>query len=276
MKSSASGQQQQAAFTKTSSLVAQHGGYPGRQFAAVRFTNLDPARLADPELLATSQSHSTIRLSVALAIRAIIQITRDKCQNYDWNDGSHHKERCHLFEINRKLSDVYSTMKVSDVSSGWKYGLGINDLTRSLEQKANQWESLHRATLSLIQSTVFVNKNPKEETPHFGVFLKLVGNGPNYDYRSFIIDKVALIPFSLRESGCGRIASGTTLPPGFDLHRFITHVNRGITHFHDSYWPLPRRLSDADFEAAEPPNQWLRYMRLHHNGFFPMDKFEDA
>ncbi|KAJ7127618.1 hypothetical protein C8R44DRAFT_873447 [Mycena epipterygia] len=226
-----------------------------------------------------------------------------KCQNYDWSDGSRHEERCHLFEINRKLSDAYSTMKPSEVSWGWKYGLGINDPTQSLEQKAHHWESLHRATLSLIQSTVFANKKPNQETPHLGVFLKLVENSPNHGHLSFIIDKVALIPFARNESGwgthlmtgycllpgakmpprygwqpisCTYGAGGTTLPPGFDLHRFITHVNRGITHFHGSYWPLPLRLSDADFAAAEPPNQWLRHMRLHHYGFLPIDKFEDT
>ncbi|KAJ7896560.1 hypothetical protein B0H13DRAFT_821902 [Mycena leptocephala] len=31
----------------------------------------------------------------------------DKCQKYDWSDGSRHKERCHLFEVDRKLSDEY-------------------------------------------------------------------------------------------------------------------------------------------------------------------------
>ncbi|KAJ7120237.1 hypothetical protein C8R44DRAFT_853515 [Mycena epipterygia] len=64
-------------------------------------------------------------------------------------------------------------------------------------------------------------------------------------------------------------ASETSLPPAFDLHRYITHVTRGITHFHGSFWPLPRRLSDAAFEAAEPPSEWIRYMRLQPEGFGP-------
>ncbi|KAJ6525994.1 hypothetical protein B0H19DRAFT_1275865 [Mycena capillaripes] len=179
----------------------------------------------------------------------------------------------------------------------------MNDPTRSLEHKAAQWASLHHASLSLIQATVFENKKLDEETPHLGVFLKLVAKSPNYDHRSFIIDKVALIPFARGEMGwstqlmtgycllpngkspppywwhpisCTYRASGTTLPPGFDLHRYITHINRGITHFHGSYWPLPRRLSNAAFEAAEPPKQWLHYMRLHHTGFQATDRYDVA
>ncbi|KAJ7697536.1 hypothetical protein B0H14DRAFT_3529272 [Mycena olivaceomarginata] len=71
-------------------------------------------------------------------------------------------------------------------------------------------------------------------------------------------------------SSCHSTASYRTqeaaLPPGFDLHRFITHVNRGITHFHGSFWPLPRGLSDTAFEAAEPPREWLHYMLVHYDG----------
>jgi hypothetical protein len=54
------------------------------------------------------------------------------------------------------------------------------------------------------------------------------------------------------------------LPPGFDLHRYITHVNRGITHFHASHWPLPRNISDADLKAAEVPEGWAKYAKSHH------------
>ncbi|KAJ7679440.1 hypothetical protein DFH06DRAFT_1166635 [Mycena polygramma] len=232
----------------------------------------------------------------------VVQYCSDKCQKSDWNDGSRHKERCHLLEINRKLSDTYSTMKPPEASSASR-GLGMNNPELSLEHKARNWQYLHHATLCLIQSTVFENVKPNENTPHLGVFLRLIGNGPEYDHRSFIIEKVAVIPWHRSEKNwaahvmtrycllpggktppyCGwhprssvYSASGTTLPPGFDLHRFITHVNRGITHFHGSYWPLPRRLSDAAFRAAEPPKQWLHYMRLYHHGFQSLDEFDDA
>jgi hypothetical protein len=129
-----------------------------------------------------------------------------------------------------------------------------------------------------------------EKTPHLDIFLRFSGHGPEYDHRSFVIEKVALIPWGPREAWSnvmvgfcllpgGKMfslepepdycysASGTPLPPSFDLHRYITHINREITHFHGSFWPLPRRLSDAAFEAAEAPKDWLRYMRLNCNGF---------
>jgi hypothetical protein len=124
-----------------------------------------------------------------------------------------------------------------------------------------------------------------------------------YDNRSFIIDRVALLP---RESsdkmardtkwtkgqsppgqsegtdhsklfvGFCKLPNGKTadsqlwilpipilheivLPPNFDLHRYITHVNRGITHFHASFYPIPRGISDADLEALRFPNEWFRY-----------------
>lgn len=56
------------------------------------------------------------------------------------------------------------------------------------------------------------------------------------------------------------------LPPGFDLNRYVTHVNRGITHFHASFWPLPRNIADADLESAEIPPGWREYMVRHHVG----------
>ncbi|KAJ6541448.1 hypothetical protein B0H19DRAFT_1268447 [Mycena capillaripes] len=154
------------------------------------------------------------------------------------------------------------------------------------------WTDLHRKNFSLIYSAVFEHKRGQAvgKTPHLGIFLRLVERGPNYDRRSFVIDKVALIPWAPREAWSnvetgfrllpgGEISSytgepyyqhsysGITLPPGFDLHRYITHINRGITHFHGSFWPLPRLLSDAVFKEAEPPKEWLRYMRLIPNGF---------
>ncbi|KAJ6541412.1 hypothetical protein B0H19DRAFT_1077262 [Mycena capillaripes] len=101
-------------------------------------------------------------------------------------------------------------------------------------------------------------------------------------------DRVALIPWGVRGQmvqtvycllSSGEISSrkrepyykhsyvGITLPLGFDLHRYIMHINREITHFQGSFWPLPRRLSDAAFKEAEPPTEWLCYMQLNPDGF---------
>ncbi|KAJ7331338.1 hypothetical protein DFH08DRAFT_307595 [Mycena albidolilacea] len=56
----------------------------------------------------------------------------------------------------------------------------------------------------------------------------------------------------------------STLPPNFDLHRYITHVNRGVTHFHASFWALPRDISDSDLESADPPPEYDSYLFDHH------------
>ncbi|KAJ7147213.1 hypothetical protein C8R46DRAFT_1129703, partial [Mycena filopes] len=54
------------------------------------------------------------------------------------------------------------------------------------------------------------------------------------------------------------------LPPGFDLDRFIAHVNRGITHFHASFCPLPRDLmAELDVAATPVPAGWLDHARRH-------------
>lgn len=127
-------------------------------------------------------------------------------------------------------------------------------------------------------------KNDEElaKNMHVGIFLRLVEGRTKHDDR-FIIDKVALIPRMQNETwtnvkiGFCRLPRvqmsyrqwmlfvdpETALPPEFDLHRYITHVNRGITHFHASFWPLPRKLSDAEFDAAQPPPGWYEYMRRH-------------
>ncbi|KAJ7147225.1 hypothetical protein C8R46DRAFT_1129723, partial [Mycena filopes] len=58
-------------------------------------------------------------------------------------------------------------------------------------------------------------------------------------------------------------ATTHVLPPGFTLNRYITHVNRGITHFHASFWPLPRHLSDADVESTQPSQEWKAHAARH-------------
>lgn len=60
-------------------------------------------------------------------------------------------------------------------------------------------------------------------------------------------------------------ATSHLLPPGFDLNRYVSHVNRGITHFHASWIPLPRNISDADIESAEMPEEWWEYTARHNH-----------
>ncbi|KAF8187020.1 hypothetical protein K438DRAFT_1973200 [Mycena galopus ATCC 62051] len=61
--------------------------------------------------------------------------------------------------------------------------------------------------------------------------------------------------------------AGLVLPPDFDLNRYVTHVNRGITHFHASFWPIPRNISDAalELESAKMPKEWKEYAKHHHD-----------
>ncbi|KAF7368042.1 hypothetical protein MSAN_00870100 [Mycena sanguinolenta] len=58
-------------------------------------------------------------------------------------------------------------------------------------------------------------------------------------------------------------AAEHVLPPGFDLNRYVSHVNRGITHFHASWVPLPRDISDDDIESMEMPKGWWDYVKRH-------------
>jgi hypothetical protein len=60
-------------------------------------------------------------------------------------------------------------------------------------------------------------------------------------------------------------ATSHLLPPGFDLNRYVSHVNRGITHFHASWIPLPRNISDADIKSAEMPEEWWEYTARHNH-----------
>ncbi|KAJ6553483.1 hypothetical protein DFH09DRAFT_1366131 [Mycena vulgaris] len=193
----------------------------------------------------------------------------DKCREHDWSDGSHHKERCHLFEVDRKLSDVHFHKNRSEADIKC-FSPGLNDTTLSLPEQVSKWTGLHHYSVELILYAAFKNNEELKKKMHLGIFLKLVGKGPRYDRYSFIIDKVALMPLgadegwtSVKMGFCwlpgGKMSSHrdalqflhseTTLPPEFNLHRLITQINRGITHFH------------------EAPPEWLHYMRNHTNGF---------
>ncbi|KAJ7435285.1 hypothetical protein FB451DRAFT_1194757 [Mycena latifolia] len=222
-----------------------------------------------------------------------------KCQNYDWDNGNRHKEHCHLFKVNRKLSEAFNRMQPPEGCLKERYEL-MSGCVGSPFLRLSCFTPGLMIRPDASTSSMAIDKKP-EETPHLGIFLKLVDEGPDYDYLSFVIEKVAIIafshgervplvmtgycvlpgatprapytcssmhhPYTWRPTHYSYNPSSTALPPGFDLDRLLLHINRGITHFHGSYWPLPFKLSDADFEAAEPPEQWFRYMRLLPHGF---------
>ncbi|KAJ7112951.1 hypothetical protein C8R44DRAFT_856029 [Mycena epipterygia] len=221
-----------------------------------------------------------------------------ECQKKDWNGG--HKNRCHLFEADRKLSTVFAK----------SLGPGtINDPTLSFADKVIQWNFLNVHNHLLIACAALNNNRELAAMVHVGIFIKIIGErtGSKYDNRTFIIERVALFPRESSEEVVKRterkkgnsklpathqvtkifvgycvlpngemadtqmwsIPEGphlatTILPPNFDLHRYITHVNRGVTHFHASFWPLPRDISDSDLEAAAAPAAYSAYWFGHH------------
>ncbi|KAF7354787.1 hypothetical protein MSAN_01392900 [Mycena sanguinolenta] len=229
-----------------------------------------------------------------------------ECQKQDWSNE--HKNRCHLFEADRKLSTVFAK----------SLGPGtINDPTLSLVDKCIQWNFLNVYNHMVIAGAALKNDEnlAKSQTVDVGIFLKLVGERTNskYDHRTFIIDKVGLLPrqdtakyaektkwikgnlhlippiddhikvlvgycrlpeVRLSETQMWKLPVSSIathiLPPGFDLHRYIAHVNRGITHFHASFWPLPRNaltnLTEAELQEVgnKPPEGWVGYGWRHH------------
>ncbi|KAJ7923553.1 hypothetical protein B0H13DRAFT_2316492 [Mycena leptocephala] len=183
------------------------------------------------------------------------------CQKQNWRED--HKNRCHLFEADRKLSTVFAK----------SLGPGtINDPTLSLVDKVIQWNFLNAYNHGMIGAAALKNDSDLGKTVNVGIFLKLVEErtGSKYDHRSFIIDKVALLPrdesddfaanapwtkgnvrnpqesmksehskllvgFCRLPGGVisetqmwlishGPLLTDTVLPPYFDLHRYITSI----------------------------------------------------
>ncbi|KAF7352268.1 hypothetical protein MVEN_01190500 [Mycena venus] len=228
-----------------------------------------------------------------------------ECQKNDWK--STHKNRCHLFEADRKLSTVFAK----------SLGPGtINDPNLGIADKVIQWNFLNVHNHMMIACAALKNDRKMAAMANVGIFLRLVEErtGSKYDNRTFIIERVALLPREdsdafAKESpwrfgntpatndygehtkllvGSYLLPNGkesetqlwviptapddprfprfadVVLPPNFDLHRYITHVNRGVTHFHASFWEVPRDISDSDLEAAEPHPAYPSY-ELHHH-----------
>ncbi|KAJ7436855.1 hypothetical protein FB451DRAFT_186684 [Mycena latifolia] len=227
------------------------------------------------------------------------------CQREDWS--ANHKNQCHLFEANRKLSSVFAK----------SLGPGtINDPTLSLAEKVSQWNFLNVANHLVIAAAAMKNDPKTAGTANVAIQLSISDEraGSKYEHRTFFVDRVLLLAreesnaaatvatwtkgefaeaetqkmaeradtehFKLMVGWCilpdGEY-SGTqmwvfktsdaathVLPPGFDLNRYVTHVNRGITHFHASFWPLPRSMSDAEVERAEAPPGWWEYVKRQH------------
>ncbi|KAJ6526747.1 hypothetical protein B0H19DRAFT_1275595 [Mycena capillaripes] len=79
----------------------------------------------------------------------------------------------------------------------------INALTVSIEEKLSLWKGQYRKNFGMILAAVFQNRKELEHTPNLGIFIKLVGQGPDYEHRSFVIEQVALIPWTPVNMGRG-------------------------------------------------------------------------
>ncbi|KAJ7614338.1 hypothetical protein FB45DRAFT_1064625 [Roridomyces roridus] len=229
-----------------------------------------------------------------------------ECQKQDW--GEDHRNQCHLFEANRKLSSVFAK----------SLGPGtINDPKLDWQSKLNEWNFLNVANHLVIACAAL--KNDPKVAANFNVALLISVSeehaGSKYENRTFFIDRVVLLqrdvsdaeafettwqqgPYkdsaaavkALKKRGktsfklfvgyckfpddqdsrsqmwsfpCSDVAL-QVMPPGFDLNLYVPHVNRGITHFHASFWPLPRNISDAELESAEVPGALADYTVRQH------------
>ncbi|KAJ7656807.1 hypothetical protein DFH06DRAFT_1132034 [Mycena polygramma] len=260
----------------------------------------------EPECDACGRAESALKAKAALLTCSgciLAKYCSKECQKQDWSKG--HKNQCHLYEANRKLSSVFAK----------SLGPGtINDPKLSLENKVVQWNFLNVANHLVIAAAALKNDPNFAATKNIAILLSCANEraGSKYEHRTFFIDRVLLLErdpsnaasrrahwekgahkdankvasrtdadhFKLMVGWCA-LPNGETsatqmwqfpvedaadflLPPGFDLNRYVTHVNRGITHFHASWWPMPRSISDADIESAAMPPGWREYMERQH------------
>ncbi|KAJ6470348.1 hypothetical protein C8R45DRAFT_1015437 [Mycena sanguinolenta] len=251
------------------------------------------------------ESETTKKQLLTCAGCLVAKYCSKECQRKDWKEG--HKNQCHLYEANRKLSNVFAK----------SLGPGtLNDPTLSLNEKLTQLNFLNSGNHSVIAAAALKN-NPKfAGTKNIGILLSLSNQrvGSQYEHRTFFIDRVLLLDREASDAAAGSYvwnkgsssveecqqsaertdnehfkvlvgwcmmpdgetsrtqmwvhgvssAANDVLPPGFNLNRYITHVNRGITHFHASWVPLPRNVSDVDIEYMEMPQGWWDYVARNH------------
>ncbi|KAJ7481805.1 hypothetical protein FB451DRAFT_1364907 [Mycena latifolia] len=210
-----------------------------------------------------------------------------ECQRKHWSAG--HKHRCHLFEADGKLSTVFAK----------SLGPGtLNDPTLSEPKKMEEWNFLNLFNHYTIAANVLQNasfgknwnvaiglsmyKNRMFVISGIALLPRPIsdeefereecqwknGDGIVDKNSSKLYCKIIVHCSGLSDTQMWNIPltqlGRTPLPPGFDLHRYITHVNRGITHFHGSHLAFPRSLSDAELEAAKYPFHWLDYAYARH------------
>ncbi|KAJ7112942.1 hypothetical protein C8R44DRAFT_796971 [Mycena epipterygia] len=222
-----------------------------------------------------------------------------ECQKKDWNAG--HKSRCHLFEADRKLSTVFAkslgpgtindpTLSLADKLIQWNFLNVHNHFLIACAALKNDAELATKVNVGIFLKIIsdragskYDNRTfiidrialfPRESSEKF-VAGKSWKNGnstisPTYDHSKMLVGYCILPNGEMSETQMWTIPAkphlvDTILPPDFDLHRYITHVNRGVTHFHASFWPLPRDISDSDLEIARAPDTYCAYSSDHHS-----------
>ncbi|KAJ7743367.1 hypothetical protein B0H16DRAFT_1561574 [Mycena metata] len=224
-----------------------------------------------------------------------------QCQKQDWNGG--HKTQCHLYEANRKLSSAFAKslgpgvndpkFNLADKLAEWNFlnihnhtviaaaalkndktFAGLANVAILLSFAPDRAGSKYEHRTFFIDRVLLLNREASNEAARTWGWTKSSMPDPQKaaertDRNHFKLmagwcslpeDKVS--PTQMWHYPCVDAVTHV-LPPGFDLNRYITHVNRGITHFHASFWPLPRHLSDVDIASAAPPRGWKDHALRH-------------
>ncbi|KAJ6454401.1 hypothetical protein C8R45DRAFT_1189557 [Mycena sanguinolenta] len=165
------------------------------------------------------------------------------CQQTDWKDG--HKNQCHLYEANRKLSSVFAK----------SLGPGtLNDPRLSLEDKLTLWRvRVHRTFF--IDRVLLLDREASNAAAQSYGWTK--GSAPDShkgaertDTEHFKV-MVGWCTLTKRKTSGSQMWTPTAsdaaehvLPPGYDLNQFVNH---------------------AEIESMEMPEGWWDYVERHDN-----------
>ncbi|KAJ7634409.1 hypothetical protein FB45DRAFT_908830 [Roridomyces roridus] len=204
-----------------------------------------------------------------------------ECQKKDWGDN--HKSQCHLFEANRKLSSellnvanhfvIASAALKNDPEVAAKFNIGLL-ISVSEEHVGSKYENrtffIDRVVLlqrEASDATAFESTWEKGSYKDTVAAVKALKKHDKDNFKVFAgwcsFPDGTKSGSQMRSFPCSDVAD-EVMPPGFDLTRYVPHVNRGVTHFHASFWPLPRNISDADLESAEAPEALADYTARQH------------
>ncbi|KAJ7897706.1 hypothetical protein B0H14DRAFT_2557687 [Mycena olivaceomarginata] len=224
----------------------------------------------------------------------------ERVSKQDWEHV--HKAQCHLFEADRKLSTVFvkslgpgtindPALSLADKVIQWNFlnvhnhmliacaALNDKELAATmnvgifLKLVGDRTGSKYDNRTFIIERVAYLPRESSNKMADRTVWK--YGNSSYKDagQHSKVLVGFCMLPNDkMADTQMWRIPLGpdhsqlrnSTLPPNFDLHRYITHINRGVTHFHASFWALPRDISDSDLESADPLPEYDSYLFDHH------------